>query len=65
MGIVYKDMQITGGQGAADGFSTPVSQTPVHAAAELTEHGPTAYIRHLDQVYTLRITRANKLILTK
>ncbi|PLS22989.1 hemin uptake protein HemP [Neptunicoccus cionae] len=65
MGIVHKDIQAAGGQVASNAFSTSANQTPVHSAAELTGEGPTAYIRHLDQVYTLRITRANKLILTK
>jgi hemin uptake protein HemP len=40
-------------------------ETPLHDARALTEGGATARI-HLDgQVYTLRITRAGKLILTK
>lgn len=38
---------------------------PVHDAAELTRGGREARIVLGDQVYTLRITRAGKLILTK
>lgn len=38
---------------------------PVHEALSLTGNGPCAAIRHNGQVYTLRITRAGKLILTK
>lgn len=40
-------------------------QIPVHDANELTNGGYLANIRLQDQVYTLRITRAGKLILTK
>ncbi|MBT56550.1 MAG: hypothetical protein CMF72_24520 [Mameliella sp.] len=38
---------------------------PVYEALELTEGGDLARIRLADQIYTLRITRAGKLILTK
>jgi len=38
---------------------------PVYDAEKLTEGGVLAQIRLEDQVYTLRITRAGKLILTK
>ncbi|WP_323769845.1 hemin uptake protein HemP [Antarctobacter sp.] len=38
---------------------------PVYDARELTEGGDLARIRLADQLYTLRITRAGKLILTK
>ena len=42
-----------------------LDETPMHDAHVLTEGGVQARI-HLDgQVYTLRITRAGKLILTK
>ena len=45
---------------------TPASPgLPEHLATELTGNGPTALIRLDDKVYTLRITRAGKLILTK
>lgn len=40
-------------------------ETPVHDALDLTEGGVTTRIRLDDQIYTLRITRAQKLILTK
>jgi len=52
-------------------FHTPppkhlqTSNLPVYAAKELTEGGEQAQIMLDDQTYTLRITRANKLILTK
>lgn len=42
-----------------------VAPLPVHDAAELTDGGSLAHIRLEDQLYTLRITRAGKLILTK
>ncbi len=38
---------------------------PVHDALELTGGGDLAVIRLGDQHYTLRVTRAGKLILTK
>lgn len=38
---------------------------PRHDAEELTSGGPTAEIHLGEQVYTLRITRAGKLLLTK
>lgn len=38
---------------------------PLHEAVVLTAGGPLADIVLGDQVYTLRITRAGKLILTK
>ena len=44
--------------------SSPADQ-PEHDALSLTEGGKLARIRLGDQVYTLRITRAGKLILTK
>ena len=40
-------------------------QTPCHDALALTEGGNLARIVLHDQVYSLRITRAGKLILTK
>ncbi len=49
----------------------PFSQTsatpvlPIHDAENLTGGGNLAHIRLGDQLYTLRITRAGKLILTK
>ncbi|MCH2168716.1 MAG: hemin uptake protein HemP [Oceanicola sp.] len=41
------------------------SELPVHDATELTNGGGLAHIVLKEQVYTLRITRAGKLILTK
>ncbi len=38
---------------------------PRHTASELMERGTLAHIDHDEQTYTLRITRAGKLILTK
>ncbi|MDX2484845.1 MAG: hemin uptake protein HemP [Pseudodonghicola sp.] len=38
---------------------------PAHRAEELTGGGRLAYIALGEQIYTLRITRAGKLILTK
>lgn len=40
-------------------------QPPLHSARELTDGGITAQIELDGAVYTLRITRAGKLILTK
>lgn len=50
--------------------SAPPRQTkapalPSYAARDLTEGGDQAHILLDDQTYTLRITRAGKLILTK
>lgn len=49
----------------ASSVQTPSVQPPVHSAEELTAGGSTAAISHNGQTYTLRITRAGKLILTK
>ncbi|MGV6803090.1 MAG: hemin uptake protein HemP [Ruegeria sp.] len=43
----------------------PVSMLPAHKAEDLTQGGNLAHIELGDQLYTLRITRAGKLILTK
>lgn len=43
----------------------PSAALPCHDARTLTGGGTVAAIRLDDQVYTLRITRADKLILTK
>ncbi len=45
--------------------SFAVSMLPSHKAEELTKGGNLAQIELGDQLYTLRITRAGKLILTK
>ncbi len=42
-----------------------VEQVPTHSALHLTVGGQLARITLADQVYSLRITRAGKLILTK
>ncbi len=42
-----------------------LTRLPVHDAEALTNGGAQAHILLNDQVYTLRITRAGKLILTK
>jgi len=42
-----------------------MNNTPVHVAQDLTTGGTLAHIVLGAQTYTLRITRANKLILTK
>jgi hemin uptake protein HemP len=41
------------------------AQPPLHDALRLTEGGPQARIVLNGQIYSLRITRAGKLILTK
>ena len=43
----------------------PEDQLPVYDAIDLTKGGDLAKIQLKDQLYTLRITRAGKLILTK
>lgn len=46
-------------------YSQEVQSLPVYDATELTKGGGLAQIRLADKLYTLRITRAGKLILTK
>jgi len=48
-----------------DTTSFTLKTTPVHDAQALTAGGNLAHILRAGQVYTLRITRAGKLILTK
>ncbi len=43
----------------------PEDALPVYSATDLTKGGNLAQIMLNDQLYTLRITRAGKLILTK
>lgn len=43
----------------------PLNADPVHDARDLTGGGARAYVLLDGQVYTLRITRSGKLILTK
>lgn len=45
--------------------NAPAPTLPTYAARDLTEGGDLAQIVLDQQVYTLRITRAGKLILTK
>lgn len=47
------------------GALTPLGETPVYDARLLVQAGATAIIVLDGQSYTLRITRAGKLILTK
>lgn len=44
---------------------TEITDFPTYEASMLTEGGHLARIKHEEQLYTLRITRAGKLILTK
>ena len=46
-------------------LSVPIDTPPLHDARMLTDGGQLAQINLDGQVYTLRITRAGKLILTK
>lgn len=50
---------------AAPPKSTPTNTLPTYQAKDLTEDGDLAQIILEDQIYTLRVTRAGKLILTK
>ena len=43
----------------------PEDRSPIYDATDLTKGGDLARIKLEDQIYTLRITRAGKLILTK
>ena len=43
----------------------PEDNIPIYEATDLTQGGELARIKLEDQLYTLRITRAGKLILTK
>lgn len=52
-------------QEAAQQTAPQDAPIPVHAAQSLTEGGATAHILLDGQLYTLRITRGGKLILTK
>lgn len=52
-------------QNPSPNLSYAVSMLPSHKAEDLTKGGNLAHIELGDQLYTLRITRAGKLILTK
>ena len=49
----------------ADNTKAPEDDSPTYNAVELTKSGNIARIVLQNQVYTLRITRSGKLILTK
>ncbi len=57
----------SGGESGKDQGSPAVAAAgmPTHDALDLTGGGQTAEIVLNDQIYTLRITQAGKLILTK
>ena len=50
---------------ALNNSSSNVNSTPEYAARDLTKNGEIAHISLQEKMYTLRITRAGKLILTK
>lgn len=50
---------------SAPPIQTSVPTMPTYSARDLTQNGELAQIVLGDQTYTLRITRAGKLILTK
>jgi hemin uptake protein HemP len=54
---------VSGDEG--DAPAAPRATPPRHRAEELTAGGRLALIEHRGQLYSLRITRAGKLILTK
>jgi len=56
------DMMVTA---AIETTGRPQKDTPIHEALKLTRGGDLAQIILEEQLYTLRITRAGKLILTK
>ena len=49
----------------AETIKDPSEDLPTYNASDLTKGGDQAHIVYQDKVYTLRITRAGKLILTK
>lgn len=42
-----------------------IARLPIHDLVDLLRGGTEALIRHDGQLYSLRVTRANKLLLTK
>jgi len=50
---------------AVDKTQIPEDDSPTYNAVELTKNGNVARIILENQIYTLRITRSGKLILTK
>ncbi|MFP1643079.1 hemin uptake protein HemP [Pontitalea aquivivens] len=65
MTISHRFEQAIPAPGSVPGSAPIPAQTPVHEAEALTHGGTTAAITLNGQIYTLRITRAGKLILTK
>lgn len=59
----YHDMTTT--HAGMTPIASGVQTLPIYDAPSLTKGGIMAHIRLDEQVYTLRITRAGKLILTK
>ena len=49
----------------SEAAARPEDKLPIYEATDLTKGGDLAQIKLEDQLYTLRITRAGKLILTK
>lgn len=49
----------------AETVKVPTEDLPAYYASDLTKGGDQAHIVYQDKIYTLRITRAGKLILTK
>lgn len=50
---------------AKETTARPADTLPIYEATDLTKDGDMARIKLEHQIYTLRITRAGKLILTK
>lgn len=50
---------------ATESGNRTIAALPLYDAQDLTRNGDLANIRLEDQIYTLRITRSGKLILTK
>jgi hemin uptake protein HemP len=50
---------------SSNNSSSNVNGPPEYAARDLTKNGEIAHISLQEKMYTLRITRAGKLILTK
>lgn len=61
----HSDRVRTGMNVIAQSTERPEQTTPIYDANDLTQGGITANIALHGQIYTLRITRAGKLILTK
>lgn len=55
---------LSGRDGVSDAGASNAG-LPIHDLADLLRGGTEALIRHDGQLYSLRVTRANKLLLTK